>query len=150
MISDVSQDFYSALYRKLYKLMLQGFDLESISEKTGCKKSYILKVFKSELFHIIINVIGVYYQIYTVKEPFIMRILLDGLASKIINDIDFFKDPDDYVRDFYYVDNHWVKKDINGCIVDCLEQLPLPEHFDDEWFKILRTRHQLMMSEHLV
>lgn len=150
MIPDISKDFYSFVCGNLYKRMLQGLDLESISKETGYKKSYILEVFKSEDFHRITNVMGVYYQIYTVKEPYIMKTLLDGLASKIINNEDFFTDPDDYVRDFYYVDNQWVKKDINGCIVDCLEQLPLPEHFDDEWFKILRTRHQLMVSEYLV
>ena len=146
MITEIAKNLYS----NIYKRMLQGLDLESISKVTGCDKSYILKVFKSEDFHKIANILGVYYQIYTVKNPSTMKDLLDGVLLSYLDDEDFFTDPDDYVRDFYYVNNQWVKKDKNGCIVETLEQLPLPEHYDEEWFKILRTRHQLMIYEQCV
>ena len=150
MITDISKNFYNNLYTNIYNCMLQGLDLESIIKATGYDKTYILNVFKSEDFHKIANILGVYYQIYTVKNPSTMKDLLDGVLLSYLDDEDFFKDPDDYVRDFYYVDNQWVKKDINGCIVETLEQLPLPEHHDEEWFKILRKRHQLMIHEHCV
>ena len=132
----------------IYKLMLQGFNLDTIVERTDLNKSFILSLFKSESFHLHINIIGIYYHIYSITNPLVMKGLLDGFTSKLINDMEFFKDPENYIRDFFYIDSQWCKKDLNDCIVETFEPLPLPEHHDDEWFKILRKRHQLMLSEH--
>ena len=92
----------------------------------------------------------IYYHIYSLKDKYVMQNLLDGFTSKLVNDIEFFKDPDDYVRDFYYVGEMWVKKDLNGEIVERLEPLELPGHHDDEWFKNLRKNHRAVLYEHFV
>ena len=138
------------VYLNLYFYMSEGFDLSSIKKHTGYKKSFILKVLKKENFHRYVNHMLVYKKIFNEKDPSIMEGLLDSLRFTMINKPADFSDPDDYVRDFYYVDNHWVKKDINGRIVERLECIKDPEHFNDEWVQILRQKHDLLLSEYFV
>ena len=134
----------------LYKLMLEGLNLREISEKSGLDKYYILMLFKSENFHLYMNIMTIYYHIYSLKYKNVMQTLLDGFTSKLLNNIEFFKDPDDYIRDFYYVGEMWVKKDLNGEIVERFEPLESPGHHDDDWFKNLRKNHRAILHEHFV
>lgn len=149
MNPDSSEEFYNVVCTKLYTHMVYGYNLKSLRKQTGYKKSFILEVFKMEDFHRFINVIIMYHAIYSEKDPSTVKKWLDNLTYVLINKPDYFSDPEDYLRDFYYVDNKWVKKDINGCIVHRLEALEVPEHFNDEWVQILGKRHELMMFEHL-